>query len=83
MSVLSIEGQESKTASHCHDYPPQYNTCQPSEDILTSVLKVVRTRRNRRIRLDDIGAEMLNKIQKMGNKELPGSPDYIFVGEFY
>ncbi len=78
-----MQGQESKTVSHCHDHPPQYNTCQPSEDILTSVIMDVRTRRNIRIRLDDIGVEMLNKILKMEKGELQGSPDYIFVGDFY
>lgn len=83
MSVLSIRGQESKTVSYCDDRPPQYDTCQPSEDMLTSVLKNERTFRNIRIRLNDIGAEMLNKIQKMEERELPDSPDYIFAAEFF
>lgn len=83
MSVSSIKGQESKIVSYCDDHPPQYDTCQPSEDMLTSVLENERTHRSIRFRLDDIGAEMLNKIQKVEEMELPDTPDYIFAAEFY
>jgi hypothetical protein len=83
MSVLSINGRESTTASYCHDHPPQYDAYQPSEDILTSVLENDKTRRNIRIRLDNIGAEMLNKIQKRQTRELPDCPDYISAAEFF
>jgi hypothetical protein len=93
MSVLSIKGQESKTVSYCHNHPPQYDACQPSEDILTSVLENEKTRWNIRILLDDISAEMLTKIQKMEEGELSDSsddissddisPEYISTAEFY
>lgn len=83
MSVSSIRGQEPKTVSYCDDHPPQYDTCQPSGDMLTSVLEYERTDRNIRFRLNDIGAEMLNKIQKIDEWEMPDSPDYIFAAEFY
>lgn len=39
MSEISFESQESKTAPDCHERPPQYNSCQPSQDILGSVIE--------------------------------------------
>lgn len=72
----------SKTVSY-YDHPLQYDACQPSEDILTSVLENEKNCRNKRIHLNDISAEMLNKIQKMEKKKLTGSLGYISIAEFY
>ncbi|OOQ91100.1 hypothetical protein PEBR_02503 [Penicillium brasilianum] len=83
MSLSSIEGQESKTVSYYCDHPPQYNTSQPSEDILTSILENERTCRNIRLRLNEIGAEMFDKMERKEERQSLRSIGYISAAEFY
>ncbi|KAJ5976806.1 hypothetical protein N7501_000148 [Penicillium viridicatum] len=61
MSELLCESQESKTGPGCDDRPPQYDSCQPSQDLLTSVIENEHTRRILLQRLDNLGTELLNR----------------------
>lgn len=60
MSELFSEIQESKTVPYCHDRPPQYDSSQPSQDVLTSVIENEHTRRMLAQRLDNFGTGCLN-----------------------
>ena len=64
MSELSLEGQESKTVPYCHDRPPQYDSCQPSQDVLTSVIENEHTRRVLLQRLDKLGTDFLDLVEE-------------------
>lgn len=64
MSELSFEGQDSKTVPYCHDRPPQYDSCQPSQDVLTSVIENEHTRRILLQRLDKLGTDFLNLVEE-------------------
>lgn len=76
MSELLFESQESKIGADCDDRPPQYDSYQPSQDILTSVIENEHTRRILLQRLDDLGTEFLNLSE---NK--PTETDYLLLAE--
>lgn len=59
MSELSSEGKESKTLRSYHDQPPQYDSDQPSQDILICVIENEHTYRTLLQRLDDLEEEWL------------------------
>ncbi|CAI7665415.1 unnamed protein product [Penicillium glandicola] len=70
-----LEGQESKTVPCCHDLPPKYDSCQPSQDVLTSVIENEHTRRILLQRLDKVGTDFL----KFGEKKPTESDDLLFA----
>lgn len=76
MSELYFDGQESKIVPYYHDRPPQYDSCQPSQDILTSVIENEHTRRILVQRLDNLGKEFLNLAEKK-----PTETDYLLLAE--
>ncbi|KAK4861624.1 hypothetical protein LT330_003659 [Penicillium expansum] len=78
MSELSFESQESKTVSYCHDCPPQYDYCQPSQDVLTSVIENEHTRRILCQRLGNMATELLD----LGEKKLTDETDYLMITEY-
>lgn len=75
MSELLFESQESKTGP---DRPPQYDPCQPSQDILTSVIENEYTRRILLQRLDNLGTELFN----LGMKKATDT-DYVLLEEMF
>ncbi|KGO72750.1 hypothetical protein PITC_057260 [Penicillium italicum] len=79
MSELSFESQESKTAPSCHDRPPQYDSCHPSQDVLTSVIENEHTRRMLLQRVDELNTEVLDFTD---NKEPTDETDYHMVAEY-
>ncbi|CRL23389.1 unnamed protein product [Penicillium camemberti] len=76
MSELLFKSQESKTGPDYDDRPPQYDLCQLSQDVLTSVIENEHTRRILLQRLDDLGTEFLNLSE---NK--PTETDYLLLAE--
>jgi hypothetical protein len=76
MTELFLEGQDSKTVPYCHDRPPQYDSCQPSQDLLTSVIENEHTRRILIQRLDNLRTEFLKLAEKT-----PAKPDYLLLAE--
>ncbi|CAI7573555.1 unnamed protein product [Penicillium palitans] len=74
MSELLFESQESKTGADCDDRPPQYDSCEPSQDILTSVIENEHTRRILLQRLDNMGTELVNLAEKK-----PTDTDYLLL----
>ncbi|KAJ5401043.1 hypothetical protein N7465_011532 [Penicillium sp. CMV-2018d] len=78
MSELLCESQESKTGPGCDDRPPQYDSCQPSQDLLTSVIENEHTRRILLQRLDNLGTEILNLTDKN-----PTDTDYLLLDELF
>jgi hypothetical protein len=78
MSELLFESQESKTGPDCDDCPSQYDSCQPSQDILTSVIENERTRRILLQGLDNLGPELLNLPEKK-----PTDTDYLLLEELF
>ncbi|KAJ5127415.1 hypothetical protein N7448_008194 [Penicillium atrosanguineum] len=76
MSELSFEGQESKTVPYCHDCPPQYDLCQPSQDVLTFVIENEHICRILVDRLDNMGTEFFNLAEKN-----PAETDYLLLTE--
>ncbi|KAJ5696964.1 hypothetical protein N7536_007376 [Penicillium majusculum] len=77
MSELLFESQESKAGPDCDDRPPQYDSCQPSQDILTSVIENEHTRRILLQRLDNLGTEFL----KLAENNKPTETDYLLFAE--
>ncbi|KAF3029387.1 hypothetical protein E8E15_009392 [Penicillium rubens] len=59
MSEL-FESQQLKTVPYCNDRPPQYDPCQPSQDVLTSVIENVHTRRILVQRVDEWNRKALS-----------------------
>ncbi|KAJ5258901.1 hypothetical protein N7524_010457 [Penicillium chrysogenum] len=59
MSEL-FESQQSKTVPYCNDRPPQYDPCQPSQDVLTSVIENEHTRRILVQRVDEWNRKALS-----------------------
>ncbi|KAJ5436235.1 hypothetical protein N7445_007120 [Penicillium cf. griseofulvum] len=72
MSELLIGSQELKPVSDCHP-SPQYHLCEPSSDILTSVIENERTRRLALQQLTKIEAELGNLTENlpMNDDDLP------------
>jgi hypothetical protein len=77
MTELFLEGQESKTVPYCHDRPPQYDSCQPSQDILTSVIENDHTRRILLQRLNNLKKKSKNLVKK----KKPAENDYLLLAE--
>jgi hypothetical protein len=65
MSEL-FESQESKTVPYCDDRPPQYDPCQPSQDVLTSVIENEHTGRILAQRLKELETKL-----STDQKEIP------------
>ncbi|CAI7647097.1 unnamed protein product [Penicillium viridicatum] len=78
MSELLCESQESKTGPGCDDRPPQYDSCQPSQDLLTSVIENEHTRRILLQRLDNLTTEFLNLADKNATET-----DYLLLDELF
>lgn len=70
MSELAVEGQVSKTAPYCHDLPPQYDSSQPSQDLLTSVIENVQTARKLLQWVDDLDKEVVNIGENFKNNPM-------------
>ncbi|KAJ6189034.1 hypothetical protein N7519_003942 [Penicillium mononematosum] len=77
MSEL-FESQEPKTVPCCDDPPPQYDPCQPSQDVLTSVIENEHTRRILAQRFIKWGTELYN----LGKKN-PTDTDYLMLAELF
>ncbi|CAI7634582.1 unnamed protein product [Penicillium glandicola] len=68
MSDPFLEGQESKKVPCCHDQPPQYDSYQPTPDLLTSVIENEH--------------DMRISVQRLRNNTLSPT-DYPLIGEAY
>ncbi|OQD64649.1 hypothetical protein PENPOL_c007G02126 [Penicillium polonicum] len=78
MSELLCQSQESKIGPGCDDHPPQYDSCQPSQDLLTSVIENEHTRRILLQRIDNLGTELVN----LADKNLTDT-DYLLLDELW
>ena len=78
MSELLDGSQESKPVSDCHGPSPQYYLCEPSPDVLTSVIENERTLRLALQQLIKIGTELGNLAENhpMNDDDLPLLIDY-------
>ncbi|KAJ6132589.1 hypothetical protein N7471_007804 [Penicillium samsonianum] len=76
MSELFSESQESKTVPYCHDRPPEYESSQASQDVLTSVIENEHTRRMLAQGLENFGTECLTLAEK-----IPTDTDYHLLAE--
>lgn len=75
--MFDLEGQESKKVPYCHDHPPQYDSCQPSPDLLTSVIENEHDVRMLAQRLDILCNEFYSFA-----KNTPSQTDYPRIAEF-
>lgn len=66
MFELLSEGQESDTVS-CHDRPPQYDSCEQSKDLLTSVIENEHSCRRLFQQLNNLEAESEDLAAKIPN----------------
>ncbi|KAJ5958800.1 uncharacterized protein N7479_005950 [Penicillium vulpinum] len=64
MSELPFTPQESEALSYCEDHPPQYESNEPSQDILTSIIESEYTRRIQLQRLDNMANDILRVADK-------------------
>ncbi|KXG48147.1 uncharacterized protein PGRI_020170 [Penicillium griseofulvum] len=78
MSELFFEDQESKTVPYYHDRPPQYDSCQSSQDVLTTVIENERTCRILIQRLNSLGTEMADVAE---NSDKPTDSDHLLRAE--
>lgn len=87
MSEPSVQGQESKAVPCCHDRPPQYDSSQPSQDLLTSIIENEYTGRNLIQRIDELDKEVANLFEEhmknLKNKNPMETPDYNRSAEFF
>lgn len=70
MSEMIVEGKESKTAPCCYERPPHYDSSQPSQDLLTSVIENVQTARKLFRRMDDLDKEVANIAENLEKESL-------------
>jgi hypothetical protein len=75
MSKHFFKSQKWSTVPY-HDPPPQYDSCQPSQDLLTCVIENEHIYRALHQQLDD-----LNKNMEKFNKTIPKSANYILSSE--
>ncbi|CAG7943063.1 unnamed protein product [Penicillium nalgiovense] len=59
-----FESQASKTVPYCDDRPPQYDPCQPNQDVLTSVVENEHTRRVLIQRLEELDRKILSLSER-------------------
>ncbi|KAJ5886566.1 uncharacterized protein N7473_009240 [Penicillium subrubescens] len=81
MSETIVEDQESKTVPCCHDRPPQYDSCQPSQDIPRSVIENEHTCRILVRKIDGLNEEITNASDEV-EKRLGTGNDYLLFEEF-
>ncbi|KAJ5681711.1 uncharacterized protein N7477_001651 [Penicillium maclennaniae] len=79
MSELSFDSQEPETVPYCHDCPPQYELCQPSQDVLTSVIENEHARRTLLKRINCLATEFLDNFEKKN----PTDTDYALLMELF
>ncbi|KAJ5159557.1 uncharacterized protein N7482_006561 [Penicillium canariense] len=81
MSEVFSEGQESKTVPSCHDRPPQYDSGQPSQDLLTSLIENEHARRT----LTQQGIHITDKFDNWADEidKKPTHTDCLFVAELF
>jgi hypothetical protein len=84
MSELAVEGQVAKTAPCCHDLPPQYDSSQPRQDLLTSVIENDQGVRKLFQRMYDLDKEMTKMVENLDNKHFSiENPDWNFLAEYF
>lgn len=64
----------------CYDFPPQYDSSQPSQDLLTSVIENVQTARKLLQRVDDLDKEVVDIAENFKNNPMR---DWNLIVEFY
>lgn len=74
MSKVFLEGQGSNIASYHHDCPPNYDSCQPSQDLLRFVIENEYSFRESYQQLD-----ILNKKMDKYEKDVPRSADGNYI----
>ncbi|KAJ5478446.1 hypothetical protein N7530_003955 [Penicillium desertorum] len=78
-----FESQQSKTVPYCNDRPPQYDPCQPSQDVLTSVIENEHTRRILGQRLKELERKLLNLSERnpIETDDLQDANFYLELGQ--
>lgn len=83
MSGPSVKHQGLKAVPCCHDHPPQYDSCQRSQDLLTSIIENEYTIRKSTQRIDELDIEIVNTLEELKKKSPLEYPDWNLTTEFY